>query len=287
MEIISDRETVIRILAEAPLDNVVLLKHLAAYPQATTALAVSESGETAGLVIMESAASPFDRAAYPDAAIVAFIASPSARLTEALFRHVPLARGAVFKLQSDADRAVIAQMLPAECVRIYHSFTHSGGARRDPAVRISRNPRDADYALLAIQGHERGVLAPLLASGEAFVSVLDDPANGDLPVSICCAFRNHGPVFEIGGVVTREDQRGKGFAPRVVRTALAVLEEDGLLARYHVEAQNGASLRVATGLGLRRFLTLTHHRVAAGDRLHWGGAAGGRSLRRADGRRPG
>ena len=258
MQFWDDRAAIIDRLAADPLGNVVLLKHLAAYPGATRALAASEDGKTATLVLLDAAASPYDRATYPDAAVVAFLASESEALSRELLREVPLSGGAVFKLARDADRAALASMIETTRRTAFHSFTSAARYERDPAVRVTRQPRDDDYALLAMQGHDRAVLAAMLAAGDAVVCAFDDLDTGET-AAVCCAFVNHGPVHEIGGVFTRPDRRGEGLAPRVVATALAVLRENGHLARYNVEETNPASLRLAARLGLRPFLTLTHH----------------------------
>jgi GNAT superfamily N-acetyltransferase len=258
MQLSDDRAAIISRLAAQPLENVVLLKHLAAYPDATRALAASDEGKTATLVLLDAAASPYDRATYPDAAVVAILVSESEALSGRLLREVPLAGGAVFKLARDPDRAALAGMIATTRRTAFHSFTAAAQYERDPAVRVTRQPRNDDFALLSMQGHDRAVLARMLASGEAFVCTLDDPGTGET-AAVCCAFVNHGPVHEIGGVFTRPDRRGEGLAPRVVATALAVLRENGCLARYNVEETNPASLRLAARLGLSPFLTLTHH----------------------------
>lgn len=263
MQLSDDRAAIIGRLAAESLENVVLLKHLTAYPKATRALAAMEGGKTATLVLLDAADSPYDRATYSDAAVVAFLASESEALSGYLLRMVPLAGGAVFKLARDADRAALAGMVETTRRTAFHSFTAAARYERDPAVRVTRQPRDDDYALLAMQGHDRSVLAPMLAAGEAFVCAIDDPDTGET-AAVCCAFVNHGPVHEIGGVFTRPERRGEGLAPRVVATALAVLRENGHLARYNVEETNPASLRLAARLGLRPFLTLTHHAAPRG-----------------------
>lgn len=258
MELSNDRAAIIARLAADPLENVVLLKHLTAYPEATRALSAAEGGENATLVLLDAAASPYDRATYPEADVVAFLASDSEVLSGHLLRHVPLGGGAVFKLAREADRAALAGMLATTRTTAFHSFTAAVAHERDPSVRVTRQPRNDDYALLAMQGHDRAVLEPLLVAGDAFVCALDDPGSG-ATAAVCCAFVNHGPVHEVGGVFTRPDRRGQGLAPRVVTTALAVLRENGHSARYNVEETNPASLRLAARLGLRHFLTLTHH----------------------------
>nr|WP_280636984.1 GNAT family N-acetyltransferase [Rhizobium sp. 16-449-1b] len=96
----------------------------------------------------------------------------------------------------------------------------------------------------------------LLDANEAFVCILGPE---DEPQSLCFVFRNYGAVWEIGGVYTAENSRGRGFAGKVVRTALAELAKRNMLSRYQVSADNSASIRVAEKLGMQRFMTLTHH----------------------------
>jgi hypothetical protein len=47
----------------------------------------------------------------------------------------------------------------------------------------------------------------------------------------------------------------------VVRTALAELQRRKLVARYQVNEDNLPSIRLATSVGLRQFLQLTHFRT--------------------------
>jgi len=98
----------------------------------------------------------------------------------------------------------------------------------------------------------------LLASDRAFVCVLEHDAKAR---SACIAFENHRQIWEVGGVVTPTPHRGRGFAARVVRTALAELQRRKLVARYQVNEDNLPSIRLATSVGLRQFLQLTHFRT--------------------------
>ena len=60
-------------------------------------------------------------------------------------------------------------------------------------------------------------------------------------------------------MVTAPSQRRKGFAARVVRTALAELAARGLAPRYQVEEHNKASIHLANSIGLVPFLTIVHY----------------------------
>ena len=112
--------------------------------------------------------------------------------------------------------------------------------------------------LFESQGHPRDWLLPLLASGRAFACALEHDGE---PRSVCIAFENHRQIWEVGGVVTPMPHRGQGFAARVVRTALAELQRRKLVARYQVNEDNLPSIRLATSVGLRQFLQLTHFRT--------------------------
>ena len=117
---------------------------------------------------------------------------------------------------------------------------------------------DRVHRLFESQGHPRDWLLPLMASGRAFACVLE--LDGE-PRSACLAFENHRQIWEVGGVVTPLPHRGQGFATRVVRTALAELHRRKLVARYQVNEDNLPSIRLATSVGLRQFLQLTHFRA--------------------------
>ena len=74
------------------------------------------------------------------------------------------------------------------------------------------------------------------------------------PRSVCFAFKNHGRIWEVGGVVTPVQYRGQGLAAKVVRSSLAELQRRRLVPRYQVNEDNLPSLRLAASVGLRQFL---------------------------------
>ena len=82
---------------------------------------------------------------------------------------------------------------------------------------------------------------------------------GDAPVSACFVYPNYRRVWEIAGVHTRPQARGRGHARRVVCAALHDLAGEGRLPRYNVLDTNVPSIRLAESLGLRPASTLTHY----------------------------
>jgi RimJ/RimL family protein N-acetyltransferase len=258
------RQDLIDALAREPLRHIVLLQQLLAQPQAAIHRVSGPEGD-ATLVLLDIAASAWDRRAYPRAELAAFISSDHAALTARLLDHVPRGIGVVFKLASEADRAAVANRFAIERRTAFVSFTMSERIGPDPiepdpiepdrGVHFTRAPGDRAFALFATHGHDRDWLEPMLGDGRAFACVLE---HDDRPLSACFAFENYGPVWEVGGVVTDPAHLRQGLAGRVVRTALAELGERGLRARYQVEEHNTASIALARAVGLRPFITITH-----------------------------
>ena len=247
-------------LEHQPLRNIVLLKHIEAFPEHVSVEQVSEGSDTATLVLLETTASAYDRETYPQAAFVALISSDHPRLTRRLLASVPARGDVVFKLASDSDRDVVAERFAISRATSFLSFTGDEPVifAADGEVSVSTSASDGALRLLESQGHPRDWLRPLLASGRAFVCTLE---HGGDPRSVCIAFENYRQVWEVGGVVTPAPHRGQGFAARVVRTALAELQRRKLVARYQVNEDNLPSIRLATSVGLQQFLQLTHFRT--------------------------
>jgi ribosomal protein S18 acetylase RimI-like enzyme len=247
-------------LERQPLRNIVLLKHIEAFRGHVSVTQIADGPDTATLVLLDTAGSPYDRETYPQAAFAALISSDHPRLTRRLLASVPPRRNVVFKLASDDDRDVVAERFAISRATSFLSFT---GSERvifvaDDEVSVSTSACEGALGLFESQGHPRDWLLPLLSTGRAFVCALKE--DSDLR-SVCLAFENHRQVWEIGGVVTPPRHRGQGFAGRVVRTALFELQRRTLVARYQVNEDNLPSIRLAASVGLRRFLQLTHFRT--------------------------
>ena len=238
------------------LRNIVLLKYLKAFPDSTSAHHIDDGDDSASLVLTEVEASFSDRRDYPWATLVALISSDHPRLTGYLLDFVPEDVGIVFKLATEADREAVAARFPVEPSARFFSYSSKQCFNRQQGVRMTTELDDTVLSVFEDPGHVRTWLGPLLASGRAFICVVDvDGALG----SICLAFESYGRIWEIGGVYTLESLRGRGLAQTAVRTALARLGELGFTPRYDVNAENAASVALAQRLGLDRFMTLTHH----------------------------
>ena len=248
------------LLARDPLRNIVLLKHLQAYPGHARLHHVADGERHGFLVLLDAAATSWDRRTYPDARFVVLVAGDGPDLTRALLDHVPRGVGLVFKLDGEEDFAAVAETFALERRMRILSFTappaELAGLGADPDVRIGPDPGEAAFALFAAQDHARAWLQPRLAEGSAFACVAGPAA---APRAVCFAYENWSRVWEIGGVFTPQDARRQGHGARAVRAVLGELGRRGHFPRYQVHEDNLASIRLAESAGLRPFLRLTHY----------------------------
>ncbi len=255
-----DLSEVVGWLERESLRNIVLLKHIEAFPQHVSVRQASNELQAATLVLLDTRASAYDRESYPEAALAALITSDDPTLTRKLLGSVPKNCHIVFKLDSDADRDVVAQHFSLHRVTSFLSLTtgEPPAPGADGTVSVSTSLSDEALGLLEAQGHSKEWLRPRLASGRAFACVQEQA--GKIR-SACIAFENYRQVWEVGGVVTPVPYRGQGLASRVVRRALAELQQRALIPRYQVNEDNLPSIRLAKSVGLRQFLQLTHYRT--------------------------
>lgn len=256
MALILDARVVAERLEQDPLRNIVLLKHLKAFPDHTRAVLVTSEMGHAALVLLDAHASDYDRNAYPEAARIALIVSTHRTLTEELLKSIPKDSGLVFKLAKDDDRDVIGRSYQLERKTSYLSFTSAYSSASADTVVIANSASDAMFDMYLLQSHSREWLEPLLASDRAFTCAI--MADGK-PASVCLAYENHGRIWEVGGVITSPPYRGRGLASRLVRAALAELKRRDLVPRYQVKEDNLASIGVARSIGMTHFLTITHY----------------------------
>ncbi len=262
MTVITDPNIVAAKLELDALRNIVLLKHLRAYPAHTQASLIDTVDGSAALVILDTRISTYDQTAYPEAAYAALISSNQPALTAQLLTRLPREGRIVFKLGSDADAPVVMQHCKAERVTSFISFTSTAPPDDTGNAVVSDTASEAIYGLYSQQGHSRSWLEPLLADGRAFTCALT--IDGEL-AAVCLAYENYGRIWEVGGVVTPPAYRKKGHGSNVVRTALAELHRRALVPRYQVSEDNAASIALAKAAGLTQFLTITHY-LSVGQR---------------------
>jgi len=242
-----------------PMQHLVHLKYLHLYGE-QIASQYFDSGP-AVLLSHVPALTPWDAAQYPAAnAILLPTAADEVsaeRLADVVMQQ--FAPPLVFKFCESFSKNALSKRFTLEPTRTLISFTSP------PEIRVQRD--DA----VVIADHITPDLLPLFLDNSYSVEELERYAqNGvltfalyadDQPVCVCMAYQNFDEVWEIGGLRTIEAARRKGYARRVVQTALSELLRQGRIPRYQVEAGNTASIALAQSLGMQVCLTFEHYRT--------------------------
>ena len=199
--------------------------------------------------------SAYDRATYPEAMKIVYLAASRPPLLDGAVEALPCAGPLVFKLTGQDQAACVAKRYALTRKRAYWMYTTGGAAfPPEPQVRRLSHPDAQAGALWALNGYGAQEIQAHFQSGGQGYALYE----GDIPVSACFVYPNYRHVWEIAGVHTASQARGKGYAKRVVCAALHDLAAKGRLPRYNVLDTNEPSIRLAESLGLWKASTLTH-----------------------------
>lgn len=250
-------DKVVTLLEQDALTNLTLLKMLEAYGKQMDIYFASEDGEQAALLLLPTAACAYDRNTYPDTDYVIFMEYTGQSLPSKLAERIPAGGKAVFKLQRERYARDLASQLPLKRTRGFISYT----APKDAVYECSEEAEigytydDELASLWSANGYEKDELEAYFRGG-AFSCCLR--AGGEA-VSSCLVFPNYRRIWEIGALHTRENWRGRGFARKIVETALHHTMRLGRTPRYHVLETNHASMKLAEAAGLKPFMRLEHY----------------------------
>ncbi|MBI1282466.1 MAG: GNAT family N-acetyltransferase [Anaerolineaceae bacterium] len=244
------------------LKYLVHLKYMHLYGDSITCSYLEQDHQVAALLRYPSARVVWDAAAYPTTEQVFLPAASDASMAgllldvmrqEGLFEH-----SQVIKFSDMETEAVFQQALPLQFVRSLTSYTNPPNAQfeYDPQVVIELQPNDEHMAAFISNGYSAEEIAADFAKGAVLFSLYDDEHN---LLSSCMIYQNFDNLWEVAGVHTADSARRKGYARRVVQTALAHVLEAGRIPRYHVEDVNRASHELARGLGLKPCLHFKHY----------------------------
>jgi hypothetical protein len=251
-------QEVIAFLRRDTLKNIVLLKMLFAYSEASRCYYLQQAGTAGILLLLPVRVSAFDRQLYPTMDYVIFLTATGADIVRALLACVPVNCNLVFKLTDSYVQAMVAERFKLRWVTAYISYTTPPGYQATPVedgVVVSDQVDEGCYELYAAQGYGRDEVAHYFAGGQARSLTR---YQGDRPIAGCFTYQNYGEVHEIASVYTVPAERRKGHGRAVVSSALNNLISRQLVPRYQVREDNYPSLRLAEAMGLKQFATIEH-----------------------------
>lgn len=238
--------------------HIVHLKMLLAYGTQIESHYITHRGSAGVLLLLPTAVSSYDKVTYPQTKYVVLMSADDPSVTQQMLDYVPTDCDLLFKFIAPQDRAVVETRFPLQRVTSFLSYTCPPTTPFNHAaeVIVSERINERLYPLYAQNGYMPDELQRHFSTGKALSFAID--VNGD-PVSACLAYQNYKNIWEIGGVYTIPTARRKGYAKKLVESALHQLLTNGYMPRYQMHESNVASMRLAETVGLRRFLTVEHY----------------------------
>jgi ribosomal protein S18 acetylase RimI-like enzyme len=244
------------LLRSDPLRHLVALKMLSLYGDQAELKLVRGVDGWALSTTLPIHVTAFDSKNYPSAEFFVLIDGTDPASMLELLGELPRTEVIVkTSHQPVSDHAV--SHLGGRALRTFISFTAGKRVRANDIEDVTEEgklTRDVADALVAAGGYGRSELAEAFQQGARSFAI----RRQGRAISACFVYPNFETIWEIAGVFSQPEHRGQGHARRVVTAALRHLAAANLQARYQVTADNAASLRLASSLGLREFLRVTH-----------------------------
>jgi predicted GNAT family acetyltransferase len=244
-----------------PLKHLTHLKYLHHYRGILTCYHAKHANGDGVLISYPTQEVFWDHETYASSQYILLITASDQTAAEMLLKHVqenyPADVPLVFKFNNDQPKQVFARAFHLEFQRALISFTSTQGAQFTPSadVVISSVTDLRTVDLYMANGYTHEEIEAYFAEGALSFAFYE---NGEL-VCVCMTYRNYDSIWEIAAVNTVARARRKGYARRVVQTALHTLIEEGKIPRYAVLHTNTASIQLAESLGLYPFLRLEHY----------------------------
>ncbi len=239
------------------LKNIVHLKALAAYAHDVQAYHFANGLAAGVMFVLPTKVMAYEAVKYPATQYVILISTDDPDITEQMLPHIPPNCNLLFKFTNQHDRSVIGRNFPLQRVTSFISYTcpdqASFPASRE--VSVSAQPDEALLSMYRQNGYEREEVMGYFKCG-AFNAALYQNNN---PVCACLVYRNYENIWEIAALYTPDEQRRRGYAKKVVQTALNTLLAKEYVPRYQMDEKNIASKKLAEKLGLKLFLETEHY----------------------------
>lgn len=250
------KNQIINYLRKEPLKNVSLLKMISSFHDVMEAQLVEVNDQWGVLLILPVTAYAYDHRVYPQADYIIYMDYSDPQVFPSLIQFLPLQANLVFKLQDAKYKEALSAHFSIRKVRGFYSYSIAEGLffAKDEDVVISHTVDERLIPLWAVNHYSKSEIEEYFLSGACSMSIFQ----GNNPVSTCLAFRNEETIWEIGAVYTLDAFQRKGYAKKVVLTALQEILDRGYIPRYHVLESNHASIQLAESIGLVPCVLLEH-----------------------------
>ncbi len=245
-----------------PLKYLVHLKYMHLYGDSIACTFMEQDDKVAVMLRYPSGRVVWDATAYPTTEQVLLPVANDAEMARLLLTNMRqeglFERSQAIKFSDAETEAIFKAAIPLQFARSLTSYTSAAGVRFEPhpQVVVEHQPNEAHMAAFIDNGYSAEEIAADFAKGAVLFSLYDDDQR---LLSSCMTYQNFDDLWEVAGVHTADSARRKGYARRVVQTALAHVLEMGRIPRYHVEDVNTASHQLARGLGLIPCLHFRHY----------------------------
>ena len=209
------------------------------------------------------AVSEWDRKAYPTADAVVFLDGPNMKAKLALLSELP--EGTLVLKTGDENLKQRLDVSPiTRKATEYRSFTTEAAVsnvRLGPGILHSSQLDEPVSTLIERNGYEPQELRRYFSGGAEWFGIREQGRF----TSVCFVHQNYAKVWEIAGVYTEPECRGRGLARKTVAAALVYLRSQDLIPRYQVRWDNAASISLAKSSGLVEFLRVNHYLIVQGS----------------------
>ncbi|MDB5084100.1 MAG: hypothetical protein JWN30_986 [Bacilli bacterium] len=236
--------------------NISLLKMIDTYGEGINFRLSEQDSVWALLLILPTSRSSFDSSLYPDTEAVVYMSCSHPQHLNEVLKELPNNKKYIFKVQKPEYASILGNFFRLQRKRGFNSYTTNEhflySYDHDVVEEASFNGRLKP--LWAENGHDLEEINYYFNKGARSFTMYQANA----VISTCLIFPNYKHIWELGAVYTLETMRGKGYARRVVTSALSRLLEMNLIPRYQVVDTNRASIKLAESIELKRFMVLEH-----------------------------
>ena len=258
MSLEAHQPEVLEFLHRDPLRNIVHLKVLSAYAKHVQSFYFADGDADGVLFLLPTKVTTYESVKYPETEFVVYVTAVSPHITTLMLNTIPIDCNLILKFTSAADSAVFKQHLPLQRYTGFLNYSCPMDKQFAPAneVVISKQLDKRLLPLFHQNGYQSSEIESYFAMGNIMSFTIFE---NDEPVSTCLAYKNNGPVWEIGMVYTAQKARRNGYGKIVVETAVSTLLAHNHIPRYQMDEKNLPSKALAERIGLQWFMTTEHY----------------------------